>query len=111
MKGFGSGMGNMGNMLKQLQQMQTGMAKIQEEVAATHVTGQAGGGMVEVVMNGVHEVQKVKIEASVVDATDIELLEDLVAAAYNDANKKVQEMTQQRMSGLTGGMNIPGLPF
>ncbi|MBF0158450.1 MAG: YbaB/EbfC family nucleoid-associated protein [Magnetococcales bacterium] len=117
MKGFGgnagSNAGGMGNMLKQVQQMQAQMAKMQEEVAITQVTGQSGGGMVTVVMSGNHEVQKVTIEASVVNASDIELLEDLVAAACNDANKKVRDMTQQRMSSLTGGLNIPGLnlPF
>ncbi len=116
MKGLGAGManmGNMGNMLKQFQQMQGRMTQLQEEIGAATVSGQAGGGMVEIVINGNHEVQKVRIEPSVVNANDIELLEDLVAAACNDAQKKVSEMSQQRMSELTGGLNIPGLklPF
>lgn len=89
------------------------MAQMQEELAATTVHGQAGGGMVSVTFNGKQEVQKVTIDPSIVDPADVALLEDLVAAAFNDAQKKLMEVTQQTMSKLTGGLNIPGLnlPF
>ena len=100
-------------MLKQAQEMQGRMAQMQEELAVTFVSGQSGGGMVEVTLNGKQELQKVKIDPSIVDPADVELLEDLVAAAFNDAQRKLQEMTQQNLSKLTGGLNIPGLtlPF
>ncbi len=96
-------------MLKQAQEMQGRMAQMQEDLALTTISGQSGGGMVEVTLNGKQELQKVKIDPSIVDPTDIELLEDLVAAAFNDAQKKLQELTQQNLSKLTGGLNIPGL--
>ncbi|MEO5330493.1 MAG: YbaB/EbfC family nucleoid-associated protein [Magnetococcus sp. YQC-5] len=99
--------------MKQAQAMQNKMAKMQEELAAVVLTGQSGGGMVQVVVNGKQEVLQVKIDPSVVDPEDIEMLEDLVAAAINDAHRKIQEATQASMAKLTGGLNIPGLnlPF
>ena len=106
-------MKNMGNMLKQAQQMQAQMAKFQEELGNLTVTGQAGAGMVSVTMNGKQMVQKVAIDPKAVDVEDMEMLEDLIAAAFNDAQKRIQDVSQERLSRITGGMNIPGmnLPF
>ncbi|NGZ05258.1 MAG: YbaB/EbfC family nucleoid-associated protein [Magnetococcales bacterium] len=106
-------MKNIGEIMKQAQAMQTRMAKLQEELAAQTMTGQSGGGMVEVTMNGKQEILRVKIDPSVVDREDVEMLEDLVAAACNDAQRKVQEATRDSMAQLTGGLKIPGLnlPF
>ncbi|MBF0341245.1 MAG: YbaB/EbfC family nucleoid-associated protein [Magnetococcales bacterium] len=103
----------MGDIMKQAQAMQQRMAKMQEELAALVMTGHAGGGMVQVVMNGRQEVLQVKIDPSVVTPEDIEMLEDLVAAAFNDAQRKIQEASQASMAQLTGGLKIPGLnlPF
>ncbi|MBF0626938.1 MAG: YbaB/EbfC family nucleoid-associated protein [Magnetococcales bacterium] len=106
-------MKNIGEIMKQAQAMQSKMAKMQEELAAQVVTGQAGGGMVQVTMNGKQEVLRVTIDPSVVSADELEMLEDLVAAAFNDAQRKVQELTRDGMAQLTGGLKIPGLnlPF
>ncbi|MDR9405855.1 MAG: YbaB/EbfC family nucleoid-associated protein [Spiribacter sp.] len=104
--------GGMGNMMKQAQRMQEEMQKAQAELAEMEVTGQAGGGMVSVQMNGRHEVRRVNIDESVYD--DREMVEDLVAAACNDAVQKLEQVTQERMSDLTQGMNLPAgmkLPF
>ncbi len=106
-------MKNLGNILKQAQQMQGQMAKMQEQMATMEITGAAGGGMVEITMNGKNEVRKVRIDPAAVDTSDMEMLEDLIAAAFNDARAKVQAMTEKEMAGLAGGLNIPGLklPF
>ncbi len=106
-------MKNLGNILKQAQKMQGEMAKMQEEMAATTVVGQSGGGMVEVTMDGKQEVKGVRLDPAAVDARDVEMLEDLIVAAFNDAQKKVQKLTQENMAKMTGGLNIPGmnLPF
>lgn len=104
--------GGIGNMMKQAQRMQEEMQKAQEELATTEVTGQAGGGMVSVIMTGRHEVRRVTIDESVYD--DREMVEDLVAAACNDAVQKLEQVTQERMSSVTQGMNLPAgmkLPF
>ena len=104
--------GGIGNMMKQAQRMQEEMQKAQSELAEMEITGQAGGGMVSVVMTGRHEVRRVSIDESVYD--DREMVEDLVAAACNDAVQKLEQVTQERMSGLTEGMNLPAgmkLPF
>jgi len=104
--------GGMGNMMKQAQRMQEEMQKAQAELAEMEVSGQAGGGMVTVQMNGRHEVRRVNIDESVYD--DREMVEDLVAAACNDAVQKLEQVTQERMSDLTQGMNLPAgmkLPF
>lgn len=97
--------GGMGNMMKQAQKMQENLQKAQEEIANMEVTGQAGGGMVSVVMTGRHEVRRVTIDESVYD--DREMVEDLVAAAFNDAAQKLERETQERMSSLTQGMGLP----
>ena len=106
-------MKNLGNIMKQAQEMQSRMAKMQEELAATEVSGQSGGGMVEITLNGQQAVQRIKLDPSIVDPTDVELLEDLIIAAFNDAQKRLADLTQQNLSKVTGGLNIPGLnlPF
>jgi nucleoid-associated protein EbfC len=92
------------------QQMQRQMAKIQEELAATVVEGSAGGGAISVKMNGHRELQGITISPEVVDPNDVEMLQDLLLVAVNDAAKKAQELAEQRMGPLTGGMKgIPGL--
>jgi nucleoid-associated protein EbfC len=92
------------------QQMQKQMAKIQEELAATVVEGSAGGGAITVKMNGHRELQAIVISPEVVDPDDVEMLQDLLTAAFSDAAKKAQDLAEQRMGPLTGGMKgIPGL--
>jgi DNA-binding YbaB/EbfC family protein len=105
--------GNMGNFMKQAQALQANMQKAQAEIAAMEITGEAGGGMVKVTMNGKHEVKRVQIEPSVI-GDDREMLEDLIAAAVNDAVHRVEAATTQKMSGLMGGLALPPglkLPF
>lgn len=104
--------GGIGNILKQAQAMQENLKKAQEELAKVEVTGAAGGGLVAVTMSGRHDVRKVQIDASLLQE-DKEVLEDLIAAAINDAVRKVEQTAQERMSGLTAGLNVPGLklPF
>jgi DNA-binding YbaB/EbfC family protein len=105
--------GGIGNMMKQAQVLQANMAKAQAEIAAMEVTGESGGGMVKVIMNGKHEAKRVQIDPSV-PMDDREMIEDLVAAAINDAAQRVEAATQQRMSSVMGGLNLPPgmkLPF
>ena len=102
-------MKGMGKMMKQAQQLQTKMMKMQEELADKTIEASAGGGMVKVVANGRQQVVSLEIEKEVVDPDDVEMLQDLVLAAVNDALAKSQEMVSGEMSKLTGGMNIPGL--
>ena len=97
------------NMIRQAQRMQAQLQKIQEELETLTVEGTAGGGVVKVVMTGKQTVESVTIEPEA--AEDLELLQDLVAAAVNDAFTKTQELAAQKMSAITGGMNIPGLGF
>ena len=99
----------MGKMMKQAQQLQTKMMKMQEELADKTIEASAGGGMVKVVANGKQQVVSLEIEKEVVDPDDVEMLQDLVLAAVNDALAKSQEMVSSEMSKLTGGLNIPGL--
>lgn len=103
----------MGNMMKQVQQMQAKMEAMQAEIAEKEVEGTAGGGMVKVLINGKNEILSVTIDPEVVDKDDIEMLQDLVTAAVNQAYQKIQELQSEMMSSITGGMNIPGmnLPF
>ncbi len=98
--------GGLGNLMKQAQQMQANMQKLQEELAHIEVTGQSGAGMVEVVMTCRHEVRSVRIDSSVVDE-DKDMLEDLVASAFNDAVHRVEQATRDKMSEVTGGLNLP----
>lgn len=102
-------MKGMGNMMKQAQKLQSKMAKMQEELAERTVEGTAGGGMVKVVANGRQQVLDITIEKEVVDPDDLEMLQDLILAAVNDALGKAQEMVANEMGKLTGGMSIPGL--
>ncbi|WP_163651781.1 YbaB/EbfC family nucleoid-associated protein [Listeria sp. PSOL-1] len=102
------GMGNMQGMMKQMQKMQKEMAKAQTEVEATEFTGTAGGGMVTVKVTGKREVLAVTIKEDVVDPEDIEMLQDLVLTATNDALKQVEDTTSQKMGKFTQGMNLPG---
>jgi DNA-binding YbaB/EbfC family protein len=97
--------GNISQLMQQAQKVQENLKKAQEELADLEVTGEAGGGLVKVLMNGRHEVRRVTIDPEVAD--DREMVEDLVAAAINDAVKRIQETTQERMSGLTGGLPMP----
>jgi nucleoid-associated protein EbfC len=102
-----------GNMMKQAMALQANMKKAQDEIAAMEITGESGGGMVKVTMNGKHEVKRVQIEPAVA-SEDREMLEDLVAAAVNDAVNKVDAASQARMSSLMSGVSLPPgfkLPF
>ncbi|MEJ2141877.1 MAG: YbaB/EbfC family nucleoid-associated protein [Gammaproteobacteria bacterium] len=106
-------MKGLGNLMKQAQQMQANMQKAQEEMANIEVTGQSGGGMVKVTMTCRHDVKRIEIDDSLV-GDDKEMLEDLVAAAVNDAVRQVEKTTQEKMAGLTAGMGLPPgmkLPF
>jgi len=102
-------MKNMGNMMKQMQKMQKQMAKAQEELKEKTVEATAGGGMVTVIASGDKRILEVNISEDVVDPDDIEMLQDLILAATNEALKKVDELVEQDMSKFTKGMNIPGL--
>jgi hypothetical protein len=101
--------GNMGNIMNQAKKIQERLASVQEEMALKTIDGSAGGGMVTVTANGRQEIVSLKIEPEVVNPEDIEMLQDLVQAAVNDALRKSQEMVQQEMSKITGGLKIPGL--
>ncbi len=103
------GMPNMGNLLKKAQQLQEKMAKMQEELGERIVETSAGGGMVTVVANGKQEIVSIKIDPEVVDQEDIEMLEDLILAAVNDALDQAKQMVSEEMTKLTGGVKIPGL--
>ncbi len=105
--------GGLGGLMKQAQQMQQNMQKAQAELASVEVEGQAGSGMVKVTMTCAHEVRRVRLDDSIL-ADDKEMLEDLIVLALNDANKQVEAVTQQRMSGFNAGMGLPPgmkLPF
>ncbi len=105
--------GGLGGLMKQAQKMQENMQKAQEELANMEVTGEAGGGLVSVVMTGRHDVRRVSIDPSLM-TDDKEIMEDLLAAAVNDAVRQVEKMSQERMSGMTDGMGLPPgmkLPF
>ena len=105
--------GGLGKLMKQAQEMQANMQKAQEELANMEVTGQAGGGLVSVVMTGRHDVKRVSIDDSLM-GDDKDMLEDLLAAAVNDAVRQVESTSSEKMSGMTDGMNLPGgfkMPF
>ena len=102
-------MKGLGKMMKQAQQLQSKMFKLQEELAEKTVETSSGGGMVKVVANGKQQLVSIQIEHEVVDPDDVEMLQDLILAAVNDALNKAQEMVSEEMSKLTGGMSIPGL--
>ncbi len=102
-------MKDIGKLLKQAQQVQTKMAELQAKLAEKTVESSAGGGMVKVTMTGQHEIVHVKIDPEVVDSSDIEMLEDLIIAAVNEAKSQVDDMIAKDMSSLTGGMPMPGI--
>ncbi|PID77247.1 MAG: YbaB/EbfC family nucleoid-associated protein [Deltaproteobacteria bacterium] len=100
---------DMGNIMKQAQEMQQKMVQIQEELARKQITGEAGGGMVKVMANGRGEILSVNIEQEMVNADELEMLQDLITAAANDALTKAKELGSKEMGHLTGGLKIPGL--
>ena len=105
--------GGLGNLMKQAQQMQENMQKAQNEIANMEVTGSAGGGMVTITMTGRHDVKRVNIDSSLM-SEDKEMIEDLVAAAVNDAVRILEKSTKEKMAGVTGGIDLPPgmkLPF
>ena len=105
--------GNINQLMRQAQAMQTNMQKVQDEIASLEIVGEAGGGMVKVTMTGKHEVRAVAIEPAVI-GEDREMLEDLIAAAINDAVHKVEARVQEKMSSVTAGLQLPPgmkLPF
>jgi len=105
--------GGLDNIMKQAQQMQENMQKAQEEIANMEVTGESGAGLVKITMTGRHDVKNVIIDPTLL-GDDKDMLEDLIAAAVNDASRRVESMTQEKMSGLTAGMELPAgikLPF
>lgn len=102
-------MKGMGNMMKQAQKLQAKMIRLQEELGEKTVESAAGGGMVKVVANGKQQIVAIQIEKEVVDPEDVDMLQDLILAAVNDALTQSQEMVSSEMAKLTGGMNIPGL--
>lgn len=105
--------GGIGDMMKQVQQMQAKMEKLQTELEQARVESSAGGGMVTVVANGKQEIISIKIDPEVVNPDDVEMLQDLIVAAINQARQKAQELQSERLASLTGGLAIPGLnlPF
>ena len=106
--------GQLAGLMKQAQQMQENLKKAQDEIAAMEVEGQAGAGMVKVAMTGRHDVKRVTIDPSLLVGDDKDMLEDLIAAAVNDAVRRVETLTQEKMGGLTSGFGLPPgmkLPF
>ena len=110
-RGIGGGMmpGNMNNLLKQAQKMQENMQKMQAELEAKEIESSVGGGAVTVKVNGKKELLDINLKPEVVDPDDIEMLQDLVLSAVNEALRSVDEMQSSQMSKVTGGLNIPGL--
>ncbi|PPR61949.1 MAG: Nucleoid-associated protein YbaB [Alphaproteobacteria bacterium MarineAlpha3_Bin7] len=107
-------MKNLGQMMKQAQEMQSKMSEMQDKLSELEVTGSSGGGLVEITMSGKHQVKSLKIDESLVDKDNIEVLEDLAVAALNDARTKVDNAVNEKMSELTGGLQLPPglkLPF
>lgn len=107
-------MKNLGNMLKEAQKLQTKMADLQAKLAEAEIDGAAGGGMVRVTLNGKGEARRIKIDPSLADPGEVEILEDLLVAAFNDAKVKVEARMQEEMGKLTGGLDLPAgmkLPF
>lgn len=101
--------GDMGKMMKQLQQMQAEMAKVEKELEDDKVEASAGGGMVKVVVSGKQQLLELKIDPAAVDPEDVELLEDTIIAAVNEAMREAQELAAKKLGRLTGGMGLPGM--
>mgnify|MGYP001328690703 CR=1 FL=1 len=106
--GFPGGMGNMNNMMKQAQKMQREMVKVQEEIEQRTVEASAGGGAVTVVVSGKKDIKSINIKPEVVDPDDVEMLQDLIMAAVNEAMRQADEMVAKEMGKITGGLNLPG---
>lgn len=107
-------MKNIGQLMKQAQEMQSRMQAMQERLAEIEVEGAAGGGMVKVIVNGKGQMRRIKIDPTLAEPKDVEVLEDLIVAAFNDAKAKVEARTAEEMQKLTGGLNLPPglkLPF
>ncbi len=105
--------GGLSNLMKQAQQMQANLQKAQEELEKTEISGEAGGGMVKVTLNGRHEARRVELDPSLLNE-DREMLEDLITAAINDAVRRVEQVSKDKMAGMAGGLNLPEgfkLPF
>lgn len=102
---------NYSKMMKQVQKMQADMAQAQEALGSEVVEASAGGGMVTVQITGALEVKSIKIDPAAVDPSDVEMLEDLILAATNEALKSAQDLQNKKLGGITSGLNIPGLPF
>ncbi|OGC76110.1 MAG: nucleoid-associated protein, YbaB/EbfC family [candidate division Zixibacteria bacterium RBG_16_50_21] len=102
---------DMGGMMKQIQKMQIQMEEIQKELENKKVEGTSGGGMVNVIANGKQEILEIKIDPEVVNPNEVEMLQDLIVAAANQARQKALELMAEDMSRLTGGMKLPGFPF
>ncbi|MCE5253502.1 MAG: YbaB/EbfC family nucleoid-associated protein [Actinomycetia bacterium] len=98
-------------MMKQVQKMQADMAKVQDDLANETVEASAGGGMVTVQVSGALEIKGIKIDPTAVDPEDVEMLEDMIMAAANEALRSAQELANKKLGGITAGLNIPGLPF
>ena len=101
---------NMGNLLKQVQQFQSKMSKLQDELGEKTIEASSGGGMVTVVANGKQEILSIKIDPEVIDPEDVEMLQDLIMAAINDALSRAKSMVNEEMGKLTGGLNLPNIP-
>lgn len=107
------GKGGLGGLMKQAQQMQERMQKMQEEIAQLEVTGESGAGLVKITVNGAHNCRRIEIDPSLME-DDKEMLEDLIAAAFNDAVRRAEELQKEKMAGVTAGMQLPPgmkLPF
>lgn len=107
-------MKNLGNLMKQASQMQAKMAEMQSKLSEIEVSGASGGGMLKVTLSGKYEMKSIKIDKALVDPNDVEVLEDLIVAAFNDAKTKVEAAMQEEMAKVTGGLNLPAgmtLPF
>jgi nucleoid-associated protein EbfC len=100
---------NLGNIMKQAKKMQERIGQLQQELEMRTIEAQAGGGMVKVIVNGKFEIVSLKIEKDVVNPEDVEMLQDLIAAAVNEGIRKAQEMASEEMAKITGGLNIPGM--
>ena len=103
---FMFGKGGLGNLMKQAQQMQDRMQKMQEEIAQLEVTGESGAGLVKITINGAHNCRRVEIDPSLME-DDKEMLEDLIAAAFNDAVRRAEELQKEKMASVTAGMSLP----
>jgi len=108
-QGYGGGQGNMNGMLKQAQQMQENMSTLQAELDECEYSATSGGGMIEVTVNGKHQLKSLKINPDAQDPSDAEMLEDLIIVAVNEAMNTADETAESEMAKISGGMNIPGL--